>query len=56
MPAQKQNNLVESCNGRESSSNVVDSRGKENKEQNHCQDDNEEHVDINEKKKKGNKH
>ncbi|CAD1469183.1 unnamed protein product, partial [Heterotrigona itama] len=54
--AQKQNNLVEPSNGRESSSsNVIDSRGKENKEQNHCQDDNEEHVDINEKKKKASK-
>ncbi|KAK9308398.1 hypothetical protein QLX08_001577 [Tetragonisca angustula] len=52
---QKQNNLVEPSNGRESSSNVVDSRGKENKEQNHCQEDNEEHVDINEKKKKASK-
>ncbi|KAF3430348.1 hypothetical protein E2986_11634 [Frieseomelitta varia] len=52
---QKQNNLVEPSNGKESSSNVVDSRGKENKEQNHCQDDNEEHVDINDKKKKANK-
>lgn len=48
--------MIEQNNCRESSSNAVESRGKENKEQNHCQQDDEEHLDGNEKKKKGNKH
>ncbi|XP_050576410.1 la-related protein 1B isoform X2 [Bombus affinis] len=53
--AQKQNGVIEQNNCRESSSNAVESRGKENKEQNHCQQDDEEHLDGNEKKKKVNK-
>lgn len=32
---------------------TIESRGKENKEQNHCQDDSDEHTDNGEKKKKG---
>lgn len=35
------------------SSTNTESKGKENKEQNHCQDDSDEHADNSEKKKKG---
>lgn len=53
---QKQNGVVEQNNGKESSGGgVVEGRGKENKEQNHCQDDSDEHTDGSEKKKKVNK-
>ncbi|XP_017766146.1 PREDICTED: la-related protein 1 isoform X3 [Eufriesea mexicana] len=53
--AQKQNGVVEQNNGKESSGSAIESRGKENKEQTHCQDVNEEHTDGIEKKKKVNK-
>ncbi|CAK9809530.1 La-related protein 1 [Anthophora quadrimaculata] len=53
--AQKQNGMVEQNNGKESSGNTTENRGKENKEQNQCQDDNNEHTDTSEKKKKVNK-
>ncbi|XP_076749131.1 la related protein isoform X2 [Xylocopa sonorina] len=53
--AQKQNGVSEQNNGKDSSSSAIESRGKENKEQNHCQDDNEEPMDGSEKKKKVNK-
>ncbi|XP_006562503.2 la-related protein 1B isoform X2 [Apis mellifera] len=52
---QKQNGIIEQNYSKESSGSAVESRGKENKEQNHCQDDNEEHIDGSEKKKKVNK-
>lgn len=45
--------MVEQNNGKESSGSAIESREKENKEQNHCQDVNEEHTDGIEKKKKG---
>lgn len=54
MAVQKQNGIIEQNYSKESSGSAVESRGKENKEQNHCQDDNEEHIDGSEKKKKGN--
>ncbi|KOC66335.1 La-related protein 1 [Habropoda laboriosa] len=50
--SQKQNGVVEQNNGKESSGSTTESRGKENKEQNHCQDDSDEHIDASEKKKK----
>ncbi|XP_066598042.1 la-related protein 1B-like isoform X2 [Prorops nasuta] len=51
---QKQNGVVEQqSNSKENAStNVVESKGKENKEQNHCLDDSDEHTDGSEKKKK----
>ncbi|XP_017875883.1 la-related protein 1B isoform X3 [Ceratina calcarata] len=52
--AQKQNGVVEPS-GKENSGNGIENRGKENKEQNHCQDESEEHMDGSEKKKKVNK-
>ncbi|XP_031838633.2 la related protein isoform X3 [Nomia melanderi] len=51
---QKQNGVVESSNGKESTG-TIESRGKENKEQNHCQEDSDEHTESSEKKKKVNK-
>lgn len=50
----KQNGVAngEPSNSKTSSINL-ESRGKENKEQNHCQDDNDEQMDNGEKKKKG---
>lgn len=50
----KQNGVAndEPSNSKTSSTNL-ESRGKENKEQNHCQDDNDEQMDNGEKKKKG---
>ncbi|XP_014478889.1 PREDICTED: la-related protein 1B isoform X2 [Dinoponera quadriceps] len=51
----KQNGTAEPNNSKESSTSNVESRGKENKEQNHCQDDSDEHTDNNEKKRKVNK-
>lgn len=33
--------------------NTIESKGKENKEQTHYQDDSDEHMDNSEKKKKG---
>lgn len=53
MTAQKQNGVVEQSNGKESSGSAIESGGKENKEQNQCQDDSDEHMDGSEKKKKG---
>lgn len=48
--------MVEPNNSRESSARTVESKGKENKEQNHCQDDSDEHnTDNGEKKRKGDK-
>ncbi|XP_076179410.1 la related protein isoform X2 [Ptiloglossa arizonensis] len=48
---QKQNGVVEQNNAEESSA-TIENRGKENKEQNHCQDDSDDHTDGSEKKKK----
>lgn len=48
----KQNGLAEQNNAKESNTNAVESKGKENKEQNHCQDDSDEHTDGSEKRKK----
>lgn len=53
MTTQKQNGVVEENNGKENSGTTAESRGKENKEQNNCQDDSDEHTDGSEKKKKG---
>ncbi|XP_076665173.1 la related protein isoform X1 [Andrena cerasifolii] len=49
---QKQNGVVEQNSAKESIGTTVESRGKENKEQNHCQDDSDEHTDGSERKKK----
>ncbi|XP_078052677.1 la related protein isoform X3 [Augochlora pura] len=51
---QKQNGVSEPNNAKESTG-TIESRGKENKEQNHCQDDSDEHLEGSEKKKKVNK-
>nr|XP_012225831.1 PREDICTED: la-related protein 1B isoform X2 [Linepithema humile] len=53
----KQNGMVngELNTPKVSSTNTTESKGKENKEQNHCQDDSDEHADNGEKKKKANK-
>ncbi|XP_015600652.1 la-related protein 1B isoform X3 [Cephus cinctus] len=53
----KQNGTLEQSVPKESNNtNVLEnSKGKENKEQNHCQDDSDEHTDGSEKKKKANK-
>ncbi|KZC14352.1 La-related protein 1 [Dufourea novaeangliae] len=48
---QKQNGVVEPNNANESSG-AIENRGKENKEQNHCQDDSDDHTEGSEKKKK----
>ncbi|XP_076626605.1 la related protein isoform X2 [Colletes latitarsis] len=48
---QKQNGVVEQSNTKENSG-TIENRGKENKEQNHCQDDSDDHTDGSEKKKK----
>ncbi|XP_053976270.1 la-related protein 1B isoform X2 [Hylaeus volcanicus] len=49
---QKQNGVIEQNNVKEGSG-TLENRGKENKEQNHCQDDSDDdHTDANEKKKK----
>lgn len=52
MTTQKQNGVVEPSNGKESAG-TIESREKENKEQNHCQEDSDEHTETSEKKKKG---
>ncbi|XP_043271130.1 la-related protein 1 isoform X2 [Venturia canescens] len=56
-PAPKQNGVVEQCNSRETTSTPtnLEVKGKENKEQNHCQDDSDEHTDGSDKRKKVNK-
>lgn len=53
-PAPKQNGVVEQCNSRETTSTPtnLEVKGKENKEQNHCQDDSDEHTDGSDKRKK----
>lgn len=43
---------MEPSNSKEGSAGSVESKGQENKEQNHCQDDSDEHTDANDKKKK----
>ncbi|XP_051172528.1 la-related protein 1 isoform X2 [Leptopilina boulardi] len=50
-------NGIEQNNSKENhaSSTTTDNKGKENKEQNHCQDDSDEHTDVNDKRKKVNK-
>ncbi|XP_011298844.1 la-related protein 1B isoform X2 [Fopius arisanus] len=55
IPTVKQNGIEESSNSKEGSAISVESKGKENKELNHCQDDSDEHTDTNDKKKKINK-
>ncbi|XP_003703258.2 la related protein isoform X1 [Megachile rotundata] len=53
--AQKQNGVVEQNNPKESSGTTIESKEKENKEQNHCQEDSDENTDVTEKKKRVNK-
>lgn len=53
--AQKQNGVVEQNNPKESSGTNIESKEKENKEQNHCQEDSDENTDVTEKKKRVNK-
>ncbi|XP_043473777.1 la-related protein 1B [Leptopilina heterotoma] len=48
-------NGIEQNNSKENHANTTDNKGKENKEQNHCQDDSDEHTDVNDKRKKVNK-
>nr|XP_033326939.1 la-related protein 1B isoform X2 [Megalopta genalis] len=52
--APKQNGVPEPNSCKENTA-TIESRGKENKEQNHCQDDSDEHLEGSEKKKKVNK-
>ncbi|XP_015127084.1 la-related protein 1B isoform X2 [Diachasma alloeum] len=55
VPTAKQNGVEEPSNSKEGSAGSVESKGQENKELNHCQDDSDEHTDANDKKKKINK-
>lgn len=52
MSTPKQNG-IEQNNSKENHASITDNKGKENKEQNHCQDDSDEHTDVNDKRKKG---
>lgn len=55
-PTAKQNGIVEQSTPKESASpSNLDTKGKENKEQNHCQDDSDEQTDGSDKRKKVNK-
>ncbi|XP_076231642.1 la related protein isoform X2 [Calliopsis andreniformis] len=49
---QKQNGVIEQSSAKENNGTSAENRGKENKEQNHCQDDSDEYTDGSEKKKK----
>ncbi|XP_029667937.1 la-related protein 1B [Formica exsecta] len=51
----KQNGVINDEPSTFKTDNTIESRSKENKEQNHCQDDSDEHTDNGEKKKKANK-
>ncbi|KAL0121680.1 hypothetical protein PUN28_006877 [Cardiocondyla obscurior] len=51
----KQNGVVNGEPSTSKASNTIESKGKENKEQIHYQDDSDEHMDNGEKKKKANK-
>ncbi|XP_023289973.1 la-related protein 1B isoform X2 [Orussus abietinus] len=51
----KQNGVVEESHSKESPPVSAENKGKENKEQNHCQDDSDEHTDGSDKKKRANK-
>ncbi|XP_034952320.1 la-related protein 1B isoform X2 [Chelonus insularis] len=55
VPTAKQNGVVEQTSSKDGSSSSVESKGKENKEQNHCQEDSDEHNDGSDRKKKVNK-
>ncbi|XP_035742822.1 cyclin-dependent kinase 11B-like isoform X2 [Vespa mandarinia] len=48
----KQNGVTEQNNAKESNGHAIESKGKENKD-NQCQDDSDEHTDSSEKRKKG---
>ncbi|XP_046833296.1 la-related protein 1 isoform X2 [Vespa crabro] len=50
----KQNGVTEQNNAKESNGHAIESKGKENKD-NQCQDDSDEHTDSSEKRKKVNK-
>ncbi|XP_063992657.1 la-related protein 1 isoform X2 [Diachasmimorpha longicaudata] len=52
IPTAKQNGVEEPSNSKDGSASSVESKGKENKELNHCPDDSDEHTDANDKKKK----
>lgn len=54
VPTTKQNG-VEQNNSKESNASTLDNKGKENKEQNHCQDDSDEHTDGSDKRRRVNK-
>lgn len=49
----KQNGVINDEPSTFKTDNTIESKSKENKEQNHCQDDSDEHTDNGEKKKKG---
>lgn len=49
----KQNGVINDEPSTFKTDSTIESRSKENKEQNHCQDDSDEHTDNGEKKKKG---
>lgn len=53
MTVPKQNGVVEQNNAKENSGTPTENRGKENKEQNHSQEDSDENTDVTEKKKRG---
>lgn len=53
MSPPKQNGVLNGEPSTSKASSTVENKGKENKEQNHYQDDSDEHMDNGEKKKKG---
>lgn len=52
MAITKQNGVVEQSNAKESHASIVENKGKENKEENHCLEDSDEQTDTNDKRKK----